>query len=409
MQQRAGGTFVEYHTDVPLRAGRHPVARLAPPAVGRAVPRQGQQPADELAPRRPHHRPLASQAVRRNRSRTCRSGRSPPTTATRPSNTSALQRAYRTYTEVHGLLIQILKWALANRYLRPTDQNIVDQLPLAHEQRPPSTAGQVRAVAAEEIPPTEMVERTRRRRRPALRAPHGHLIYLLAYAGPGSASASRCATTTASGSGPGRLLAPRDPRTGPQVARRTLPPKWRKRRWTFAPHWLTDDLDRLLADTAPGELLFPSPGRKVRNAAGRRARSTPGSTPTATGATHREKLKIAADTPGWPERHDWWPPERRARPGWPQSERRWLWPVHSLRHVAATYQLNVLGLDPDDVAKFLGHRSGVQVWEMYVRVRPDLFGRAAEASRRAGDPRASGVNGLPESQRAAVLGGMRDG
>jgi hypothetical protein len=55
--------------------------------------------------------------------------------------------------------------------------------------------------------------------------------------------------------------------------------------------------------------------------------------------------------------------------------------------VAATYQLNVLGLDPDDVAKFLGHRSGVQVWEMYVRVRPDLFGRAAAASRAAGDPR----------------------
>ncbi|MDP8931274.1 MAG: hypothetical protein M3O70_22560, partial [Actinomycetota bacterium] len=59
----------------------------------------------------------------------------------------------------------------------------------------------------------------------------------------------------------------------------------------------------------------------------------------------------------------------------------------SLRHAAATYQLNVLGLDPDDVAKFLGHRSGVQVWEMYVRVRPQLFGRAADASRQAGDPR----------------------
>lgn len=70
-----------------------------------------------------------------------------------------------------------------------------------------------------------------------------------------------------------------------------------------------------------------------------------------------------------------------------QIQRRWRWTTHSLRHAAATYQLNVLGLDPDDVASFLGHRSGRQVWEMYVRVRPNLYGRAADASRQHGDPR----------------------
>lgn len=40
-------------------------------------------------------------------------------------------RAYRTYTEVHGLVVQIVKWAVANRYLRPTDLAAVQQMPLA--------------------------------------------------------------------------------------------------------------------------------------------------------------------------------------------------------------------------------------------------------------------------------------
>lgn len=96
--------------------------------------------------------------------------------------------------------------------------------------------------------------------------------------------------------------------------------------------------------------------------------------------------RIAETTRGWEEREDWWPREAGEPPERKQNERRWRWSVHSLRHVAATYQLNVLKLDPDDVAKFLGHRSGVQVWEMHVRVRADLFGRAAAASRAAGDP-----------------------
>ncbi|MDP8932287.1 MAG: hypothetical protein M3O70_27955, partial [Actinomycetota bacterium] len=103
--------------------------------------------------------------------------------------------------------------------------------------------------------------------------------------------------------------------------------------------------------------------------------------------------RVAEQTPGWPEREDWWPPENGPAPGGKQSQRRWLWSAHSLRHAAATYQLNVLRLDPDDVASFLGHRSGRQVWDMYVRVRPNLFGRAVEASRHAGDPRGFDARG----------------
>lgn len=71
--------------------------------------------------------------------------------------------------------------------------------------------------------------------------------------------------------------------------------------------------------------------------------------------------KVVEATPDWPERDDWRPPDCGPPPAGKQSERRWRWPVHTLRHVCATYQLNVLGLDPDDVAKFFGHRSGVQV------------------------------------------------
>jgi hypothetical protein len=68
-------------------------------------------------------------------------------------------------------------------------------------------------------------------------------------------------------------------------ARRTLPPKWRKCRWTFVPHWLTDDVGRLLSDTAPGELLLPHPAERCATPPASSSASTPASTPTATGTT----------------------------------------------------------------------------------------------------------------------------
>lgn len=46
--------------------------------------------------------------------------------------------------------------------------------------------------------------------------------------------------------------------------RKTLLPKWRKKRWAFVPTFLSDELTDLLDATPDGALLFPSPGRKVR-------------------------------------------------------------------------------------------------------------------------------------------------
>ncbi|WP_052665873.1 site-specific integrase [Nitriliruptor alkaliphilus] len=385
MQQRAGGTFVEYHTDVPF-------GQVAQRWLDSPHPRWGEQYPDKV-------RSLLRNWLLADRITVAWQPGGPPQrladlpigAITADHCNQALEhirqrRAYRTYTEVHGLLIQILKWALTNRYMRPTDGRIVDQLPLAQSYDASGGVGGTRAIPAEEIPPTEKVIELAVTAARLFDDRTAGLIYLLAF---GGLRISEC------------LALRRDDRfrQGPDGSwrieirepvhksrRKTLPPKWRKRRWAFAPDWLTDDLDRLLADTDPGALLFASPGRPVRGPDGTVTRIGRGLYPY---SNWRERTweKLVAATPDWPEREDWWDPSAGPAPAGRQTERRWLWPIHSLRHIAATYQLNTLGLDPD-VAKFLGHRSGVQVWEMYVRVRPDLFGRAAAASRAAGDPRA---------------------
>jgi integrase len=387
MQQRAGGTYIEYHTDVPFgqvarrwfdsphpRWGEHYPDKVRSllqnwiVADDVTVHWRGDAPAQPLA-----ELPIGAltadhynQALEHVRDR----------------------RAYRTYTEVHGLLIQIIKWALANRYLHPADGRIVDQLPLAPSYDGNATLGGARAVPSEEIPPpdklrelTEAAERTFGWRAAVM-------INLLAYVG---LRISECLALRnddrfqQNNDGSWRIEVREQVH---KSRRKTLPPKWRKRRWAFVPNWLTDDLERLLNSTDQQALLFPSPGRAVRRPDGAIERVGSGLYPY---SNWRERTweKIVANVPSWPEREDWWAPEAGDPPAGKQSERRWLWPVHALRHVSATYQLNTLGLDPDDVAKFLGHRSGVQVWEMYVRVRPDLFGRAERASRAAGDPRTS--------------------
>lgn len=294
------------------------------------------------------------------------------------------ERAHRTYTEVHGLVVQIVKWAIANRYLRPTDLTTLQQMPLSHDGTP---RGSAHAVPEEEIPPPEMIDAVAATAGELFGSRVRTLIYLLAYTG------LRISEALALRNDDRFVLDGRDGCWRIHVReqmhrseRRTLPPKWRKERWAFVPHWMTDELENLLEGMPHGAPLFPSPGRKVRGPDGSVDRVGSGPFPY---NNWRARVwdRIAEATPGWPERHDWWPPEAGDPPQGRQNRRRWLWSVHSLRHGAATYQLNVLDLDPDDVAKFLGHRSGVQVWEMYVRVRPKLFGRAAEASRAAGDPR----------------------
>lgn len=389
MRERAAGTFVEYHPDVPF--GEVVTRWLAAPH-----PRWGEQYPDKVRSLLTNWVVASHVTVSwPSRSTDTPIARVPIGALTANHYNQAFEhvraaRAHRTYTEVHGLVVQILKWAIANRYLRPHDQTTLAQLHLAREQRLEQGEGMVRAIGPDEIPSTEMVERLVAAANSRFGPRTATMLHLLAYSGPRISECLALRNDDRIRFGDDGCWHLEIREQVHKSARRTLPPKWRKRRWSFVPHWLTDDVGRLLADTSPGELLFPSPGRKVRTAAGAIERVNVGVHPY---SNWHERVwqKVVADTPDWPERADWWPPDRGPAPVGMQSERRWLWPVHALRHVCATFQLNVLGLDPDDVAKFLGHRSGVQVWEMYVRVRPDLFGRAADASRKAGDPRATGL------------------
>jgi hypothetical protein len=60
-----------------------------------------------------------------------------------------------------------------------------------------------------------------------------------------------------------------------------------------------------------------------------------------------------------------------------------------------------LGAAADDVAEYLGHRSGWQVWEMYGHAQPDMAGRATAASIEIGDPRKAANNAA--ASRLTVL------
>ena len=390
MRDRASGTYVEYATDVAFGdvveqwyASPHPRWGVNYPAkvrsllncwvLGRAI----------TVPRRALGGQVAIADV-------------PIGGLTANDYTHALEhvrraRAYRTYTEVHGLVVQIIKWAVATRYLRPTDALLAQDVQLAGPPRDDGSGrGGSTAVPQEEIPPPGMVDALAGAADALFGVRARTLIYLLAYTG------MRISEALALRNDDRFVLDARDGcwrvHIREQVHRSqrlTLPPKWHKQRWAFVPHWLTEDLEQVLTATARDAPLFPSPGRAVRQPDGTVTRVGSGLSPY-NNWRGRVFDRIAEATPGWPERDDWRPPERGDPPAGMQDQRRWLWSAHSLRHAAATYQLNVLGLDPDDVAKFLGHRSGVQVWEMYVRVRPQLFTRAADASRAAGDPRDTG-------------------
>lgn len=298
------------------------------------------------------------------------------------------ERAYRTYTEVHGLVVQILKWAVANRYLRPTDLGAVHQMPLAVPQGDEESArGMARAVPDEEIPSPEMIDALAATAEELFGARTRALIYLFSYTGMRISEALALRNDDRFVYDEIRDVWRIHIREQVQRGeRRTFLPKWRKKRWTFVPVWLSRDVRNILEQTASGAPLFPSPGRKVRRDDGTVERVGRGLYPYNNWRS-RVWNRLAEQTPGWPERDSWWPPGDGPASAGTQSGRRWRWSAHSLRHSAATYQLNVLGLDPDDVASFLGHRSGRQVWEMYVRVRPNFYGRAAQASRSAGDPR----------------------
>lgn len=266
MEQRASGTFVEYHTDVPF-------GQVVDAWFDSPHPRWGDHYPDKV--RSLLRNWVASPDIRVH----WRSGAAAAPISDIPIGglvadhfNQALEhvrqeRAHRTYTEVHGLVVQILKWALANRYLRPSDGNIVDQLPLARDDQGDDSVGGTRAIPPEEIPPMDALERlvaTARR----LRDDRVAMIYILSF---GGLRISECLALR----NDDRFQLRDDDCWRVEVReqvhktyRKLLPPKWKKRRWAFLPHWLTDDVQSLLADTARGALLFPSPGRRVRDERG---------------------------------------------------------------------------------------------------------------------------------------------
>jgi hypothetical protein len=156
MQDRAGGTYIEYYTDVPFGAVAERWYASPHPRWGEQYPRKVRSLLDTWI--------LADRITIERRA-----GAEPQPIADVPIGAlipdhynQALEhvrtaRSYRTYTDAHGLVIQILKWVRANRYLRPSDMWITDELPLAVNEHGGDGRGHVRAIPPEEIPPSESI------------------------------------------------------------------------------------------------------------------------------------------------------------------------------------------------------------------------------------------------------------
>lgn len=274
------------------------------------------------------------------------------------------RRAYRTYVDVHRELGTLLRWAARERYL-PRNTTLPDDIPRARPTTPSRTASDdptVRPVDPDDIPPVDAIDRLREVAVDDEGPAAGFLIDSLAYGG------------LRIGEGLGLVnddrTLPFDPDEGcyrPYVWQQTekdkngtRPPKHHRTRHAWLPPWLTDDLDRIRQTVEDGQPLLAAP----------RGGFWP------TNRFRQRRFDRWLEAAGWPRL-----PEDDDR------QRAWKWTAHSLRHHAATWMLNELILAPDDVAEFLGHADGHQIWVMYSRVRPGLVGRASTAARRAGDPR----------------------
>jgi integrase len=105
---------------------------------------------------------------------------------------------------------------------------------------------------------------------------------------------------------------------------------------------------RRLAEVEPGSAVFPAPqgGLQRRSNYGRYLWD-----------------KAAADV-AWPR----------------QSDGRWLWTFHSLRHVFATWALHDARIPIEDLSRLMGHSSTRVTQDIYIHVRDDMFDRFFDAT-----------------------------
>ena len=132
--------------------------------------------------------------------------------------------------------------------------------------------------------------------------------------------------------------------------------KSRKPRWTPVPKSLGDQVQRRREEVAAGDHLFCSPEGHAYSPSNWR----------------RRVFDPAAEAAGLPERGDYRSAKSKepagSRPT--QSQRRWRYPPHSLRHFAVTYLLR-RGLDAESVALIVGHTNGEQLRRMYKHRPPE--------------------------------------
>lgn len=59
---------------------------------------------------------------------------------------------------------------------------------------------------------------------------------------------------------------------------------------------------------------------------------------------------------------------------------RWLWAVHSLRHVFATWTLHEARIPIEDLSRLMGHSSTRVAQDIYIHARDNMFGRFFRAA-----------------------------
>lgn len=146
-----------------------------------------------------------------------------------------------------------------------------------------------------------------------------------------------------------------------RIERRFLDPKWNKVRTTFVASSVVGLLEARMEEVGPGGLLFPRQNRD--GAEGDVAVDY-------NMMFYQTRFNPARKELGWPKD--------------PNSDRRWLWTWHSLRHVFCSWALanppKGLGLSAVDVAYFAGHHSPEFTLSRYVSIMDGAVDRAAAAS-----------------------------
>jgi integrase len=272
------------------------------------------------------------------------------------------QKAHRTYRDVHRELKTMLRWA-GREGLFNDAAEIVDRIALALPPNPDRTGTanrNIKPVDPSEIPGLHALDALRRAAR-ADDGPRGALfVDILAFGGLRIGEALALSSCEASLTFDDQELVyrPHVWRRAHRTTRETRPPKHHRNRHAWLPPWMTDQVDEVL--TLGGQWLFPAPKGGLWS----------------TDAFRKRRFNTWLEAAGWPK-----------LPNHDTRQRVWKWTAHSLRHHAASWMLNELSLPPDDVAEFLGHATGHQVWVMYSRVQSGLTARATNRAREVGDPR----------------------